>query len=151
MIRIWNPTGLWKRPQECWRLQRLMRIFLLSAIPVMAPSDRSLSHPSHTATSHLACNLSVDSTENTDIAAPEFPRRRHSKLSLGRKRSRPLTPTTIDKNESKNQDNHDAEVKKSCQISDSECSAPKRTKLNDYESSTFIMNGHNHHKILDSG
>lgn len=107
-------------------------IIFLPAATVMAPSDGSFGRV-HTAT-HLACNFSV---ETTAAAQTSIPRRRYSKLSLGRKRLRPATP---DKSE---QDN---EVKS---YSDDCPPEPKRIRQDNDNSST--MNGHNHHKILDSG
>ena len=88
---------------------------------VMAPSDGSFGR-SHS-TTPLELKLSVQETTHSP------PRRRYSKLSLGRKRLRPAFDE---------QDN----VKK-CE----DAPAPKKPRQ-DNEST---MNGHNHHKILDSG
>ena len=107
-------------------------IIFLPAATVMAPSDGSFGRV-HTAT-HLACNFSV---ETTAAAQTSIPRRRYSKLSLGRKRLRPATP---DKSEQEN------EVKS---YSDDCPPATKRLRQDNDNSGT--MNGHNHHKILDSG
>jgi len=86
----------------------------------MAPSDGSFGR-AHS-TTRLDLDLPVQVTTQP-------PRKRYSKLSLGRKRLRP----TID-----DQDN----VKKFEDVP-----APKKLRQ-DNEST---MNGHNHHKILDSG
>merc|ERR1719510_1802291 len=87
----------------------------------MAPSDGTFGR-AHS-TTRLDLNLSVQAATHSP------PIRRYSKLSLGRKRLRPA----IDE-----QDN----VKKY-----ENAPAPKKPRQ-DNEST---MNGHNHHKILDSG
>merc|ERR1719266_2610142 len=99
----------------------------MPAATVMAPSDGTFGR-AHASTRQLACNLSVETATQ--------PRRRYSKLSLGRKRLRQPVIEDID---------HDTIVK-TCE-KDTVQSAPKKLRQ-DYEST---MNGHNHHKILDSG
>jgi len=97
----------------------------LPSATVMAPSDGSVGRRAHS-TTRLDLNLSVQAASSHSP-----PRRRYSKLSLGRKRLRPA----IDE-----QDN----VKK---YEEAPQPAPKKPRQ-DNEST---MNGHNHHKILDSG